>query len=752
MSRPRSCLILAVLVALAYLESPRIGFLYDDHKVVVESPVVRSLTQIPVLVSPDYFLLSGDPFRYRPVATLTHILTTSLLGTAPWIHHTANLLLHILATLLLFWLLDTLLERRSASFLGALWFGLHPAISEAVLCVTFRRDTLVLLFGLAALVALFPRRPFIGGPTPFPSDESPDTGTPTSYRIRVGLSGFFYALALGSKETAVVFVLLWPLMILCHGPALGVPTGKKRGLALRLFAVYLAVTIAFLALSIGLILSSSIQPEPTIAATLSQRIVHALHHLGVYLMLLVWPWPLALERPSVGPILPTDPHVWIGLLAVVALGFLGARSTRSARNRPNGASCPANGPDFPDDVGSTSGSLFWTGVALTLVPLLPVLVFAWQRTAERYLYVPAAGVALLLGLGIDRGSGAATRSWRPWVLLLVVLANTLVLIRHIHVWVQPVTLWQQTLEAFPENQRAHVALAAALDLGRPDARKQARWHLEKALQLDPDYDSAVHGLAVVAHKDGRLKDASDLYLRYLARRPVLEDRAAAEYAALLFNELGLVKEAVLLLQGHAAHHGHVAPGLALAKAYRLCGLTERAREVLEDCRRQFPGDPRPSQELAKIPPTADSRLDQDLAYESLMSGGELGSQTPFRRACGLALLGKTEEAEREYRTELSRRPGNRYARSNLAALYSAKGRLQEADRELTAVLRDAPDFVPAIYHLAHVALRLGQKDRSAKLVERGLHLEPGNPDFLRLAGELGAKEPVIRPGALGRGF
>ncbi len=140
--------ILVILAGAPYLSSLSNGFVSDDQIVVVENPFVQDPTRLPELLG----FTDGTP-EARPLRTLTYLLDRALFGDDPFAFHRTNLLLHLIATLLVFGLGRRLKIGLLASFVGAGLFAVHPAHSEAVFFVTARKDLLAVIFILLAFLS-----------------------------------------------------------------------------------------------------------------------------------------------------------------------------------------------------------------------------------------------------------------------------------------------------------------------------------------------------------------------------------------------------------------------------------------------------------------------------------------------------------------------------------------------------------------------------------------------------------------------
>jgi tetratricopeptide (TPR) repeat protein len=149
----------ALLVAacvLTYANGLTGGFTYDDKAVVRDNPRIRAPERIGQIFGTPYF--GGPPgtgSAYRPVLLLSFAVQWWIHGGDPVLFHAGNVLLHGVATLLLWRLLRRLAMPPPAAFGAALLFAVHPLHVEAVTSVVGRGEAqaavCVLLYLFAAL-------------------------------------------------------------------------------------------------------------------------------------------------------------------------------------------------------------------------------------------------------------------------------------------------------------------------------------------------------------------------------------------------------------------------------------------------------------------------------------------------------------------------------------------------------------------------------------------------------------------------
>jgi tetratricopeptide (TPR) repeat protein len=113
--------------------------------------IIGDLSKIKLAFTTDAFLGTNGSF-YRPLQTVSFMLDALVGGPKPFIYHLTNLLLHIVASLCVFWLLLTLGYQRLLSLLLALLFALHPMFVPMVAWIPTRGDLLLTIFVIVSFV------------------------------------------------------------------------------------------------------------------------------------------------------------------------------------------------------------------------------------------------------------------------------------------------------------------------------------------------------------------------------------------------------------------------------------------------------------------------------------------------------------------------------------------------------------------------------------------------------------------------
>lgn len=146
-------LFIALAVLAVYTSALSFNFLgLDDVEILKHRYyIIGDISKITLAFATDAFLGTNGTF-YRPLQTVSFMLDALVGGPKPFIYHLTNLLLHIVASLCVFWLLLTLGYQRLLSLLLALLFALHPMFVPMVAWIPTRGDLLLTIFVIVSFV------------------------------------------------------------------------------------------------------------------------------------------------------------------------------------------------------------------------------------------------------------------------------------------------------------------------------------------------------------------------------------------------------------------------------------------------------------------------------------------------------------------------------------------------------------------------------------------------------------------------
>ena len=587
--------LLATSVLVAYAGVRQHDFVnFDDPEYVVQNPHVTSGLSAANVA---WALTAVHSANWHPLTWMSHMLDGSLYGLEPAGHHVTNVLLHALATVLLFLALRTMTGAPGRSAFVAALFALHPRNVESVAWISERKDVLSAVFWTGAMWAhaAYARRSTL------------PRYLAVAALIALGLLAKPMVVTL---PAALLLLDVWPLRrVRVAGvgddappaaaaagrgrPALAVPALTRE--YAPLFAIALAAAVVtFLA-------QRSSGAVATLAALpLGFRLQNAVVTYAAYLWSLAWPTQLAVFYPYRA--LPVA-EVTAALAVLVALTVL---AWRTRRTRPY----------------LLVGWLWYLG---TLIPVIGIVKAGDQAMADRFTYLPAIGLFLAATWAVADAAARDPRARRALVpaALLVVAMCLQTTRRQVEHWRDSVTLFEHALAVTSQNHLAQLNLASALvergDLAagleharaaqalRPDDVKilatlgtalarsghgdEAETAYRRALRNDPDSVLAWLGLAVLHAERQQWADAQRAYDEVLRREP----GHAKAHAGLGY---------VLSAQGrHADAIAHYRAALAadaallqayngLALALEASGDPDEALRVLESALRRAPAEQR----------------------------------------------------------------------------------------------------------------------------------------------------------------
>jgi hypothetical protein len=188
-------IIIGALALFSFINTFQNPLIWDDTGRIVENGYIRRLDNLPLLFSSKYLSYFHET-TYRPLYTLTLFLNYrfSKLNVCGW--RIFNIFLHILNTILIYFLIRYILENKTISSITALIFAVHPIHTEAVNVAVYRTELLACLFFVGSLFLYLK--------------------SIKNIKIKKGfylLSLFIFILALCSKETAAALPLIIVLYI-----------------------------------------------------------------------------------------------------------------------------------------------------------------------------------------------------------------------------------------------------------------------------------------------------------------------------------------------------------------------------------------------------------------------------------------------------------------------------------------------------------------------------------------------------------
>ena len=430
-------LVLVLLTCSAYFYLPYCGFVaYDDQIFVTSNKLVQAGLTWKGLV---HAFTSAPLNLYTPLALVSHMLDCQLFGLNAGDQHLMSLFIHLLNTLLVFFVLNKMTREAWPSWAAAALFGLHPMHVEAVAWIAERKEILSTLFGLLAILAYV-------------------AYSENRRRSNYVFVFLFLLLSLLAKPMLVTlpFVLLlldfWPLKRLDlfevsppreDGKALLWPNRLKPGWGRQLVHLLrekIPLFVLVLGFSLGTYLSNKL--GGTLLSTqfypFYMRVETVLYAYGQYIAKLFFPVGLSVFYP-IPDLRLTLLTVIPPLLLLLAVSVLALRLAHKASYLLVG----------------------WFWFLGTLVPVIGLIhVGSMQAYADRYTYFTYTGAFIALVWLVYRwvkGKGLRARiALYAFCLILLALGTQTAL--QVMVWKDSESLFTHSLEVAPKGN--YVALSS----------------------------------------------------------------------------------------------------------------------------------------------------------------------------------------------------------------------------------------------------------------------------------------------------
>lgn len=667
--------IIAIVTFLVFSPSLVGDFLWDDEFLIVHNPMIKSLENLPAAFSSHFFQGSfetGELTYFRPFVTMMNMFQYAIFGLKPFWWHLFNVLIHALNAVLLYFFVRKILNASPvAALTGALFWSVHPALSEAVSFISGRTDILAFTFILAGLILFF--------------RES---------KIMLFLSAVSFILGLMCKEIVIMF----PVVVL-------MVAWRKKGVRGRdedsvfwkdsLCRLLPFVIIAGIYFFYRFFLVKGIRVSHYPGESMLSTWMTMPRVFVRYLRLTIFPVGLINDYTRYFTEVRSPLNLRFIFPVIVLAGFISMIFILNKRR---------NGLAF---------SVAW--FLLFLLPVLNIFPLGlWM--AERFLYIPLAGAAIFAAFLMEPlfKKEYERRKISLFAILLILIFGAMSFLRA-GIWNDALVLWYDAVNKNPDNPQARIILGQILtSRGRPseaiehfktaDTEKSPNLEFHKqqslanAYLLEEKYEAAEKAMRKaeeilpgsarnslingrIAFARGNLHEAVGSFEESLKRNPDLLGALDGLMRIYWMRNAGagellpLAEKAIDLNPDYAP--GYFYKGGALRKLQR----NEEAKTAFQKAARINPGYAPAYLHLAEL-------------YES-----EIG-KTP----------GSFEKAVQTYRDLLENDPDNITALNNLAILLARAGQKQKAEELWKKVLRINPDDQEAKMNLE----RLNKETTSLK--------------------------------------
>ncbi len=531
-----------LLAIVCFVNTVEYGYVYDDYHHIVNAVAALedwSAQNFKILFTKDIWTFLTrkintegvySSFYYRPLLGFYWMVNYALAGTTPWKWHLSAIILHTIASVLVYLTIEATLkhteaadESRFLALVAAVIFAVHPAQSESVAWIAAYASALITIQILLSLMVYLKVRQRQRNARP--------------YFFYLLFSAFLFCLALLTKESAMLLLLLlfcYEVFLLdrserwyrrLYYPALN----SIPFILVVLSYVYVRLKVfGVLTMKAGVL--NPDYPEVDIISR-SVQIYTLPTVILTYLKNTVLPFALTpfypiyhIHSPGWGNfILPTTVLVLLAVVVVVV-------SWKSLTAR--------------------------VGFIWFVAPLIPALEIRALKVEslihDRYLYVSLIGAGLLLGhaliatnqwLNRREGSKEAIRPSLLLGLVFIVVVLIVTTVKQNTIWADDASYWNAAAQGAPDSCLAN------REMGRisyqDNKREEALFYTEKAKKACPYSPNVAHQLATIYAWMGNY-DKAEAEFKWLVELPPYPANAAKGFynLGLLYHTKGDIQKAI----------------------------------------------------------------------------------------------------------------------------------------------------------------------------------------------------------------
>ncbi len=512
------------LILFVYGRSIFFGFSYFDDNVLILDNLffLRDISNLFKSFTMEVFhVLHFSAAYYRPMLTVSYMFDALISGDSPFVYHLTSLIVHVLVSFSLFYFLSILGFRKEFSFFAAVFFSIHPVLSQAVVWIPGRNDSLLALFVLLSSIFLIKF-----------ADEK---------ELKFfWLSSLFFFLALFTKESA----LLFPFLLAFYFLLLADKDKKKSFVKISplLFLVWGAIFFLWFYLR-----SIALSDNPLRYSFFDSinQIYRNLPAVLLFLGKVFLPFNLS--------VLPTlvDSGLFYGYISFVFFVLL--------------------------IIFSKNKNWKWIlfGILWFLVFLLPSFVRPsdfMPDFLEHRIYLPIIGLFFIFSQ-ISFVYNISFSGGKSFVLLGIILSFSFINFFHIGNFKDRISFWESAVKTSPSHPLAHRNLGAVyylegdLDRAYKEFQKtleinsnepmvhnnlgliylrmgdydRAEEEFNQELKINPLYDNSLFNLGLLYWKRGEKEKAAQMWLKTVSVNPDHKDALAA--LSVYYKEVGDITKA-----------------------------------------------------------------------------------------------------------------------------------------------------------------------------------------------------------------
>jgi len=448
---------------------------WDDKEYVTENPYIKDLN-----IKEEF--KREHMGNYHPLAMISLALDYNGKEFDAKTFHTTGIIIHILASIMVFYFVNLLTRNKITGFIASLLFALHPMHVESVAWISERKDV---LYGFFLLCALFTYVKYVTR-LPSPKVDARDIRLYLIFTI-------CFLLSLFSKAQAVVFPILCLL----------IDYYKDRKITRKVILEKVPLFIVSIIFGIVAIKAQAKFEAIQDSSIYSyfDRILFSGYGVFTYLWKLILPMDLSTFYPYPLKINGAYPPIfYIAPFVTAAFIFVVWKFLRHKKI-------------------IVFGTLFFLFSIALVLQILPV---GGAVIADRYTYIPYLGLFILIAHYLTPYYNPETRKTNAGGIFIATIAIVLfsfITWQRIGVWKDSVTLWKDA------ESKSKIAPKIYSNLG--DAYLAAKVYdsaliyLNEAVRLKSDWYEALYNRGLVFYFQKKYKEAIDDYTLAIKYNPKL---------------------------------------------------------------------------------------------------------------------------------------------------------------------------------------------------------------------------------------
>ena len=710
--------LLIIVTCFAFAQILNNGFInYDDNGYVTKNNHIRSGISVETII---WSFESFEQSNWHPFTWISHAIDCSIFGLDARYHHAMNLLLHLLSSIILFYLLERITRSMWQSAFVAIVFAIHPLHVESVAWIAERKDVLSGLLWMMTIYAYIAYRQ-----------------TPTTGKYLITLSIFVFGLLAKPMLVTLPFVLIlldyWPIKYLKLST-------NKKGNNLSSLAQNIRDKIPFFLLSlISSIITYIVQQHGGSMAesdslSFQDRVSNAIVSYTKYIWKTILPIDMAIFYPHPGSNVALLEICISTLILTIITTFVWKQRFQQPY--------------------LIVGWLLFIGM---LIPVIGLVQVGLQAMADRYIYLPIIGLSIMTAWGVPTliQRLQSSRYILTGLFLIVTVAMLLTTRVQVQYWKDSITLFNHALAVTSNNHLAHNNLGVELaDSGK---HTEAVAHLREALRIRPNEILIHSNLARSLVALGERREALDHYnwiLNRVTEDPLLHRRigdvladegrtneAISHYIeAIKLDSTDLssrYKLALLYTQQLKFDEGKNQCMFLLkfeprnSKAHEVLGIIAGKQQLNEEAFKEF------FEAIRYDSMNADAYNDLGILYERIGKSDE--AFETFQKAVyinpqhfeaqsnlGSALVkkGQYPEAVVHWIRAFELNPTSVDVRSNLGKLYTIQGKIAEATEQFKEALHLDTNHVQVHYNYGNLLAKEGKFAEAEVHYSKATRIDP----------------------------